>query len=72
MQINSHMSVLIHDLAAHYGSREALIYQEFGGSVWKSFSWTQFSDKVRAVSLALLDMGVQPQENIGIFSQNSV
>ena len=72
MQINSHMSVLIHDLAAHYGSREALIYQDFGGSEWKSFSWKQFSDKVRAVSLALLDMGVQPQENIGIFSQNSV
>jgi len=72
MQINSHMSVLIHDVAAHYGTREALIYQDFGGSEWKSYSWKQFSDKVRAVSLALLEMGVQPQENIGIFSQNSV
>ena len=72
MQINSHLSVLIRDLAAHYGDREALIYQDFGGSEWKSYSWQQFADKVRTVSLAMLDMGVTPQENIGIFSQNSV
>ena len=72
MQINSHLSVIIRDLAAHWGDREALIYQDFGGSEWKSYSWRQFADKVRTVSLALLDKGVQPQENIGIFSQNSV
>ena len=72
MQINSHLSVLIRDLAAQYGEREALIYQDFGGEEWKSYSWQQFADKVRIVSLALLDMGVAPQENIGIFSQNSV
>ena len=72
MQINSHLSVLIRDLAAHWGSREALIYQDFGGSEWKSYSWQQFADKVHTVSLAMLDLGVQPQENIGIFSQNSV
>ena len=72
MQINSHMSVLIRDVAAHYGEREALIYQDFGGSEWKSYSWRQFADTVRKVSLALLGMDVGPQENIGIFSQNSV
>ena len=31
MQINSHLSRLIHDVAAHYGDREALIYKSFGG-----------------------------------------
>lgn len=72
MQINSHLSVLIRDLAAQWGDREALIYQNFGGGEWMSYSWQQFADKVRMVSLALLDMGVQPQENIGIFSQNAV
>lgn len=72
MQINSHLSVLIRDLAAHYGDREALIYQDFGGSEWKSYSWRQFADTVRKVSISLLEMGVAPQENIGIFSQNSV
>ncbi len=72
MQINSHLSVLVHDLAAHYGQREALIYQDFGGSEWKSYSWQQFAGTVSKVSKALIELNVQPQENIGIFSQNSV
>ena len=72
MQINSHMSVLIHDLAAHYGDREMLIYQDFGGKEWKSLSWNQVSNTVKEVSNALLNLGVKVQENIGIFSQNSV
>lgn len=66
------MSVLIHDLAAHYGDREMLIYQDFGGKEWKSLSWNQVSNTVKEVSNALLNLGVKVQENIGIFSQNSV
>lgn len=72
MQTNSHLSRLIHDQAKKYGDREALIYKDFGGSEWKSYSWNQFSDKVKKVSNALLNLGVKIQENLGIFSQNSV
>jgi len=72
MQINSHLSRLVHDVAAHYGDREALIYKDFGGKQWKSYSWNEFSAKVKCVSNAMLNMGVQVQENIGVFSQNSV
>ena len=55
-----------------YGDREALIYKDFGGTEWKSYSWNQFSTTVKQVSNALLNLGVGVQENIGIFSQNSV
>ena len=72
MQIISHMSVLIHDLAKHYGDREMLVYQDFGGKEWKSLSWNQVSQMVKQVSNAMLNLGVKVQENIGIFSQNSV
>ena len=72
MQIISHMSVLIHDLAKHYGDREMLVYQDFGGKEWKSLSWNQVSQTVKQVSNAMLNLGVKVQENIGIFSQNSV
>ena len=72
MQINSHLSRLVHDVAAKYGDREALIYKNFGGTQWKSCSWNQFSCIARQVSDALLALGVGEQENIGIFSQNSV
>ncbi len=71
MQTNSHLSRLIHDQAKKYGDREVLIYKDFGGSEWKSYSWNQFSDTVKKVSNALLNLGVKVQENLGIFSQNS-
>jgi long-chain acyl-CoA synthetase len=66
------MSVLVHEQAKKYGDREMLIYQDFGGGEWKSLSWNQVSATVMQVSNALLNLGVKPQENIGIFSQNSV
>ena len=72
MQTNSHLSVLVHDQAKIYGDREALVYQDFGGSEWKSLSWREFSATVSVVSNALLNLGVKVQENVGIFSQNSV
>ena len=72
MQTNSHLSRLIHDQAKNYGNREALIYKDFGGKEWKSMSWNQFSDNVKQVSNALLNLGVKVQENVGVFSQNSV
>ena len=72
MQTNSHLSRLIHDQAEKYGDREVLIYKNFGGKEWKSYSWNQFSAMVKQVSNAMLNMGVKVQENVGIFSQNSV
>lgn len=72
MQTKSHLSVLIHDQARKYGDREALIYKDFGGTQWKSYSWNQFSQTVKVVSNAMLNLGVKVQENVGIFSQNSV
>ena len=72
MQTNSHLSRLIHDQAKKYGDREALIYRAFGSKEWQSFSWNQFSDMVKKVSNAMLNLGVKVQENVGVFSQNSV
>ena len=72
MQTLSHLSRLIHDQAAKYGDREVLIYRDFGGTEWKSMSWNQFSATVSQVSNALLNLGVKVQENLGVFSQNSV
>jgi long-chain acyl-CoA synthetase len=71
MQTLSHLSRLIHDQAAKYGDREVLIYRDFGATEWKSCSWNQFSQAVKQVSNALLNLGVKVQENIGVFSQNS-
>ena len=72
MQTNTHLARLIHDQAKKYGDREVLIYKDFGGKEWKSYSWNQFSNMVKVVSNALLNLGVKIQENIGVFSQNSI
>ena len=72
MQVNSHLSRLVHDVAARYGDREALIYKDYGSKEWKSYSWNEFSSYVRQVSNAMLNLGIGVQENVGVFAQNSV
>ncbi len=72
MQTNCHLSVLIHEQAKIFGSKPALTYRDFGSLQWKSVSWNHFSAIVKQVSNALLNIGVKVQENIGVFSQNTV
>jgi len=64
--------VLIHEQAKKYGSRTALTFKSFGKDKWESVSWEHFSLRVKQVSNALLNLGVRPQENIAVFSQNCV
>ena len=72
MQTNCHFSVFVHEQAKILGDKPVLTYREFGSREWKSVSWNQFSDIVKQVSSALLNLGVKVQENIGVFSQNAV
>ncbi len=72
MQINSHLSVLIHDLAKKYGDKPALSFKKFGADQWQSVSWNRFSLRVKQVSNALLNLGAKPKDRIGVFSQNCV
>ena len=72
MQTNCHLSVLIHEQAKKYGTKPVLTYRDFGSLKWKSVTWNDFSAMVRQVSNALLNVGVGVQENIGVFSQNTV
>lgn len=72
MQINSHLSVLIHDLAKKYCDKPALTFKKFGGEQWQTVSWNQFSLRVKQVSNALLNLNLKPQDKIAVFSQNCV
>lgn len=72
MQVKSHLSVLIHDLANKYGDKTALTFKKFGSDKWQSVSWNQFSLRVKQVSNALLNIGAKPQDKIAVFSQNCV
>lgn len=72
MQTRCHLSVLIHEQARKYGSRTALTFRLFGKNTWESVSWEHFSQRVKQVSNALLELGVRPQDNLAVFSQNCV
>ncbi len=72
MQAKCHLTVLIHEQAKKYGSKPALMFRNFGSLKWKAVSWNQFSLRVKQVSNALLNLGLKPQDAIGVFSQNCI
>lgn len=72
MQINSHLSVIVHDLANEYGSKKALTFRNFGSLKWLSVDWNQFSLRVKQVSNAMLNLGLKPKDKIAVFSQNCI
>lgn len=72
MQIRCHLSKLPYEGAKKYHERTVFLYKDYGGSLWKEASWDKFAQVSQLVSNALLNFHVQPQERIGIFSQNSV
>lgn len=67
---NSFLSTLIQKQAEKYGDRMALSYRDYESEKWIPVSWNRFAQKVKSVSNALVALGVAPQENVGVFSQN--
>lgn len=65
-----HLSVLVHRQAEKYGDKVALKYRDYETARWLPVTWNEFSQTVRQTANALVALGVQEQENIGIFSQN--
>ena len=65
-----HLSVLVHRQAEKYGDKVALKYRDYETAQWIPITWNQFSGTVRQAANAFVALGVEEQENIGIFSQN--
>lgn len=65
-----HLALLVHEQAKKYGDRVALRYRDYARECWLPVTWNQFSHTVDVAARSLLELGVQIQENIGVFSQN--
>ena len=65
-----HLSVLVHRQAEKYGDKIALKYRDYETAQWIPISWKEVSQTVRRTANAMVALGIEPQENIGIFSQN--
>ncbi len=70
MQNNSPFATLIQSQAEKYGQRTVLRYKDYAQGKWLDVSWVEFARRVRNVSSALLQLGVEVQENVAVFSQN--
>ena len=68
--IEHHLSVLVHRQAQKYGDKTALRYRDYQTAQWIPISWNQFSETVKQAANSLVALGVEEEENIGIFSQN--
>ena len=66
----SHFAELIGSQAEKYGQRTELMYRNEKTGKWVSVSWNLFAEKVRLTSQAMVEFGIQVQENIGIYAQN--
>src|SRR5690554_3346808 len=66
-----HLGELIHRRAEEFGNKTAIKYQHRGShKKWKDLSWKHFSDKVLKLAHALAEIGVEPGDRIGIYSEN--
>ncbi len=64
-----HLGEIIHRQAQRYRFRTALKYQQYTG-VWNDMSWTEFSEKIMKTAQAMAEMGIKPEDNVGVYSQN--
>ncbi len=65
-----HLALLVHEQARKHADRVVLRYRDYVRECWLSVTWNQFSHTVNVAARSLLELGVQIQENIGVFSQN--
>lgn len=72
MQTRCHLSELAYLQAKKYGKKTCFTYQKWGSKEWDKISWREVADRVRIISYAMLNLGVDVQENLGVFSQNSL
>lgn len=66
--LSYHYTSVFHENVKKFGHKKALI-----GKVeqnWEGITWNELGDVTNLLSKSLLHFGLQPQETIGIFSQN--
>jgi long-chain acyl-CoA synthetase len=67
---HSHFADIIYHQAEKYGCRQELLYHDENSGKRKTVSWNELAEKVRLTSQAMVEYGVNVQENIGIYAPN--
>jgi long-chain acyl-CoA synthetase len=64
-----HLAFMIRESVRAHGPKTAMRYKE--GGVWRSITYAELGERIRAVAKALLDSGVQEGDMVGIFARNA-
>ena len=70
MKAYYHFADLIYMQAKKYQSRAAFQYRDDKTGQWPKVSWTDFAEKVRLASQAMVEFGIKTHDRIGIYAQN--
>ena len=65
-----HLAVMVKERSEQWAERPALRYKDPATQRWEEISWGQLGDQSRAVAMGLIDLGVEEQDAVGIFSAN--
>lgn len=64
-----HLGEVVHRQSLKYRSKTALKYQDPDGK-WVDMSWRTFAATITKAAQAMAEMGVNPGDNLGVYSQN--
>lgn len=64
-----HLGELVHHQAQKYKNRTSLKFLLSDGR-WTQMSWEEFSEKIMKTAQAMAELQIQPEDNVGIYSQN--
>ncbi len=65
-----HLAHLVFEKAKQYGERAALHYRNDSTKTWVPISWNEIAKQVTFISKGLVSIGLEENQNVGIFSQN--
>ncbi|MFY3744731.1 AMP-dependent synthetase/ligase [Anaeromyxobacter sp. Red801] len=64
-----HLAFMIRESVRTHGPKAAMRYKE--GGVWRSITYAELGERIRAVAKALLERGVQEGDRVGLFARNA-
>ena len=72
MEEHIHFGKIAFEKARRYADRTVFKYRNDASGLWCSVSWSEFAGQVRCIAKSLIELGIEEEDRVAIFSQNMV